>query len=92
MCTWYAIGDRKKLISWLSNKQLQADPECHVLKKITPSNEAWAVNQYDGLCQKFKKSSDMKDPSINKKSLGKWTSFKRYQLKKGQGRRPVGVL
>ena len=45
-------GDRKKIDAWLSDKQLQADSNCHVFKKITPSDEAWAVanvvNQYDG--------------------------------------------
>ena len=51
-----------------------------MFKKITLSDEAWAVanvvNQYDGWREKFKKSSDMKDP-IHKKSLGKWTSLKK---------------
>ena len=69
-------GGRKKLVSWLSKKELQADPECHVFKKITPSNEAQAVandvDQYDGQCQKFAKSSDMSDP-IHKRTFGKWT-------------------
>ena len=73
-------GDRKKLDAWLSDKQLQADPNNHVFKKITPSDEAWAVanvvNQYDGWCDKFAKLDDMTD-KIHKRSLGKWTSLKK---------------
>ena len=33
-------GDRKKLVAWLSNKELQVDAECHVFKEITPFDEA----------------------------------------------------
>ena len=62
------------MVTWLSDKERQVDSECHVFKKITPSDEAWAVasviNQYDCWCQKFENSSDMTDP-IHKKSLGK---------------------
>ena len=51
------FGDRKKLVAWLSDQELQTNPEYHVFKKITPSDEAWAVanvvNQYDGWCKKF---------------------------------------
>ena len=36
-------GDRKKLFTWLSDKEMQADSKCHVFKKITPYDEAWAV-------------------------------------------------
>ena len=65
------------MVTWLSDKERQADSECHMFKKITLSNEAWevanVVNQYDGWCQKFEKSSVMTDP-IHKKSLGEWTS------------------
>ena len=77
VCT-VCCGDRKKLVPWLSDKELQANSECYVFKKITPSDEAWAaanvVNQYDGWCKKFETSSGMSHP-IHKKSLGKWTSL-----------------
>ena len=77
VCT-VCCGDRKKLVPWLSDKELQANSECYVFKKIRPSDEAWAaanvVNQYDGWCKKFETSSGMSHP-IHKKSLGKWTSL-----------------
>ena len=73
-------GDRKKLTAWLTNTENQASDEVHVFKKITPSDEAWAianlVNNYDGWCKKFDKLSDMSH-EIHKQSLGKWTSLKK---------------
>ena len=57
-----------------------------MFKKITLSDEAWAVanvvNQYDGWCKKFEKSSDMKHP-IHEKSLGKWTSSNKNPTTEG---------
>ena len=56
--------DRGKMVPWLSNKELQANPKSHVFKTITPSDEGWAVcnvvNHYDGWCQKFEQVSDMR--------------------------------
>lgn len=72
-------GDRKKLDIWLSDKTGQANQDVHVFKKITPSDEAWAVanvvNQHDGWCKKFVHFAD-KTNKIHGKSLGKWTSLR----------------
>ena len=72
------LWGQEEIIAWLSDKELQTNPECHISKKITPSDEVWAVanivSQYDGWWKKFGKSSNMKHP-IHKKSLGKWTSL-----------------
>ena len=44
-------GDQKKLVAWLSDKELKVDAECHVFKKIIPTDETWVVanivNRYD---------------------------------------------
>ena len=79
-------GDRKKLTAWLNDPELQLNPEVHVFKKITASDEAWTVanlvNNYDGWCEKFDNRGNLTHV-IHKKSLGKWTSLTRNSTEGG---------
>lgn len=72
-------ADKRKLEGWLCDPEKIGDPDCHVFKKLSPSDEAWAiatiVNGWDGWVQKFPHLSDPK-ASIHKKNKGVWTAVK----------------
>ena len=59
MGTWYAVGTGRKWLHGYLTRKGKLTPSAMCFKKITPSDEAWAVanvvNQYDGWCQKFEK-------------------------------------
>lgn len=80
--------DKRKVEAWMSDKIEQGRPERHIFKKLTPSDEAWAVssivNGWDGWVQKFE-HKDKKD-RFHKKNLGKWTNPEDKKKKQGQGR------